>query len=374
MENSPHAIISPEKEVDFLIIGQGVAGTFLARALLERGRRIIVIDDAQRSSASRVAAGLLNPVTGMRLHLTKGTSEFLACAKSLFSRLEREHGQTLFTPIPVRRIYVSVKERELKVLRAAKPDYATLMSADDAPGSVNAALHGNTLDDAHGSFLIHGGGWVDLPRLLDLEHAWLRQHSAITEGAVQLEELRHDGSGGVLWNGWCARYGAVFCNGYKAGITPCWDWIPWRPARGEIVDCESTVADAPWMLNRNGWAVPLGNGHWRSGSTWEWNATRFDDAPSPALAEQLRKRLQGFFKTPVDARLVSQRTGVRPCVLDNQPFCGTHPQLPWLHLFGGFGPKGVFWGPSCSNDMAAWLCEGKPLPARFDLRRAWHGK
>jgi glycine/D-amino acid oxidase-like deaminating enzyme len=373
MEIALHADVPPEKEIDFLVAGQGVAGTFLARALLERGRRVLVVDDAQRGSASRVAAGLLNPVTGMRLRLTEGTGEFLACSKRLFSRLEREHGRAVFTPAAVRRIYVSAKERALKALRANAPEYAALMSADDAPGSVDAALGGAALDDAHGSFLINGGGWVDLPLLLDLEAAWLRGRGALAEGVVRMEELRHDGGAGVLWNGWRARRGAVFCTGYKAGETACWDWIPWRPARGEIVDCETAVEGAPWMLNRGGWAIPLGGGRWRSGSTWEWDSSKFDDAPTPALAEQLLARLQGFFKTPLNASLVRHRAGVRPCVLGGQPFCGTHPQDSRLHLLGGLGPKGAFWGPACAEVMAGWLCEGKPLPARFDLRRAWRG-
>ncbi|MDR2863217.1 MAG: FAD-binding oxidoreductase [Puniceicoccales bacterium] len=353
----------PEKTIDYLLAGQGVAGTFLARALIERGRRVLVVDDDQRASSSRVAAGLLNPITGMRLHLAEGTDVLLAASKKLFARLEREHARPVFTPVPIRRLYDSEKEKALKARRAAEPRYAALMSGDDAPGIRTA---GAALADAHGSFIIHGGGWVDLPLLLDLEAAWLRARAALISGQVHPDDLRPDGRGGVFWGGWHARHGVVFCNGYKAGQLPCWSGLPWQPAKGEIIDCITDAAIAPWILNRAGWAIPLGDGRWRSGSTWEWK--QLDETPTPALGEQLLLRLQGFFATPLNARLISHRAGVRPCVLGNHPLCGTHPELPWLHLFGGLGPKGTFWGPACAEALADWLCEGIPLPPRIDLR------
>jgi glycine/D-amino acid oxidase-like deaminating enzyme len=362
---------APERVLDFLIVGQGLAGSFLARALIERGRTVLVVDDDQRDSSSRVAAGLLNPITGMRLRLTEGTGELLCTSRSFFAKLAREHRREVFTDMPIRRLYASEKEQMLKTRRAIEPEYAALMSADDAPRTVNSAATALALADPLGSFLIGGGGWVDLPLLLDLESAWLRAHGALESGVVRFEELSPDGSGGARWRGFHARRGVVFCNGYKAGLEPCWNWIPWQPARGELIDCETAVETAPWILNRSGWAIPLGGGRWRSGSTWEWDAAKFDEPPLPRHAEDLRIRLQGFFQTPLHSSIVRHRAGVRPCVFGNQPFFGTHPQLGWLHLFGGLGPKGTFWGPSCAAWLADSLCDGAPPPARFDVRRVW---
>ena len=54
-------------QVDFLIVGQGLAGTLLAQALRSRGQSVAVVDDGWRSSASQVAAACANasesPVT-----------------------------------------------------------------------------------------------------------------------------------------------------------------------------------------------------------------------------------------------------------------------------------------------------------------------
>ncbi|MDR0535019.1 MAG: FAD-binding oxidoreductase [Puniceicoccales bacterium] len=373
----PATPATPGRIVDFLIIGQGLAGTFLARALIERGSTVLVIDDMQRDSSSRVAAGLLNPVTGMRLRFAEGTPELLEISKKHFARLAREHGREIFTPIPIRRLYGSAREKKLKARRETEPGYGALLSPDEAPapaGSPNPPDQ-QALADELGSFLIHGGGWVDLPLLLDLEAGWLRGHGALAVGNVKAEDLQtapDAGPAAILWNGILARKGAVFCNGHKAGASPRWEYLPWQPARGEIIDCQTDVMGAPWILNRAGWAIPLGNGIWRSGSSWEWSPAAFELPPRPELASRLLGHLQSFFRAPVNASLVRHHAGVRPCVLGNEPFCGTHPRHPGLHLFGGLGPKGTLWGPACALHLAALLLEGTPLPARFDLRRIPH--
>ena len=53
-----------EQPLDFVIIGQGLAGTTLAWQLKWQGLRGVIVDRDDRTSASRVAAGLMTPATG----------------------------------------------------------------------------------------------------------------------------------------------------------------------------------------------------------------------------------------------------------------------------------------------------------------------
>jgi glycine/D-amino acid oxidase-like deaminating enzyme len=52
---------------DFIIVGQGLAGSAVALQLLERKHRIMVIDNPSANHTSRIAAGLFNPVTGRKM-------------------------------------------------------------------------------------------------------------------------------------------------------------------------------------------------------------------------------------------------------------------------------------------------------------------
>ena len=54
-------------QFDDIILGQGLAGTTLAWRLIDRGRRVLVIDHSAPGTSSRLAAGLLTPITGQRL-------------------------------------------------------------------------------------------------------------------------------------------------------------------------------------------------------------------------------------------------------------------------------------------------------------------
>ena len=55
--------------IDFLIVGHGLAGSVLAHMLLERGQRVVVLEDKSLHSASKVAAGLVNPLIGPKLNI-----------------------------------------------------------------------------------------------------------------------------------------------------------------------------------------------------------------------------------------------------------------------------------------------------------------
>ena len=53
--------------VDFIVVGQGLAGSVLALKLIENGYSIKVIDKPELSSCSKVAAGIWNPVVFKRI-------------------------------------------------------------------------------------------------------------------------------------------------------------------------------------------------------------------------------------------------------------------------------------------------------------------
>ena len=52
--------------IDILIVGQGICGTMLSWFLQKAGKSFLVIDDNNANSPSKVAAGIINPVTGRR--------------------------------------------------------------------------------------------------------------------------------------------------------------------------------------------------------------------------------------------------------------------------------------------------------------------
>jgi choline dehydrogenase-like flavoprotein len=70
---------------DYIIIGQGLCGTFLSWYLLTAGKKVLVIDESKPFTATKVASGVINPVTGRRIVRTWRIEELYPFALEAFT-------------------------------------------------------------------------------------------------------------------------------------------------------------------------------------------------------------------------------------------------------------------------------------------------
>lgn len=341
-------------QVDFLIVGQGLAGSLLAHALRARGRRVAVVDDSWKSAASQVAAGLMTPLTGRRFTLTKDYPELFAFARTKLTELG------VFRPIEVYRMFVDEEQRRRGLKRAqcatCQPFIARITAQQ---GELDAGL-----TDTFGGALMNGA-WVDLPKLLADTQRMLEADGCYFPDSFDPAQVII-GREGVEWKGIRAD-GIVYCDGYKSALRGPFKHLAWQPVKGEALNIVSNAPQKPFMLNREGWALPLGQGRWRTGANWQWDT--LDEVPTEAQKLKFLNRFRGYFNVPVEVEVTAHVAGVRPCTQDSHPFLGTHPELPRVHLFNGLGPRGTVWAPQLAEDMADHLVSGKPLRQDVDLRR-----
>ena len=76
--------------IEFLIIGQGICGTWLSWYLKKENKQFLVIDNNLNDSASRVAAGIINPVTGRRIVTTWMIDELIPFAWEAYNEIGLE--------------------------------------------------------------------------------------------------------------------------------------------------------------------------------------------------------------------------------------------------------------------------------------------
>jgi glycine/D-amino acid oxidase-like deaminating enzyme len=341
-------------QVDFLIVGQGLAGSLLAKELLRRGRSVHVVDDRWKSSSSQVAAGLMTPLTGRRFTLTKDYPALFATAQAKLTELG------VFRPIQVYRMFVDDEQRAKGLKRtectSCQPFIARVTSAR---GELDAGL-----TDAFGGALMNGA-WVDLPKLLAAVRAELLAAGNLTEASFDPADAVAEAEG-VRWR--TLRAGAlIYCDGYKSAQRGPFTYLPWQPAKGEALTLRSDVPDKSFILNREGWALPLGQGVWRTGTNWQWD--QLDETPTEPQKEKLIGRFRGYFGQGVTVEVTAHVAGVRPCTADNHPFLGAHPTLARTYIFNGLGPRGTVWAPAMADEMAAYLCEGRALRPEYNLSR-----
>lgn len=344
---------------DFIVVGQGLAGTLLALELERLGRRVLVVDDGWKTAASLVAAGVLNPVTGMRIVKTLGADDLLPAARRIYADLgARLGGETFFRELPFYRFYASEHEREIKAAREKNPDYAGWISADVPAGT----LCGGRLADSLGGFFVNRAGRLDMPKLLACAREHLRSRGALLEEKFDCADVEISRAE-TRWCGRGVRGGIVFCEGFRVRENPWFRHMKWQPAKGEFVEIElaGTEPFQAQILKSAVVAVPLGGARWLVGTNYDRDA--IDTLPTPATAERLRRAFLAMFSRradPAAARILAHRAGVRPAVQGALPKVGAHENFPKIFLFNGFGSKGATWIPLYAERFAARLAAAHP--------------
>ncbi|WP_431211697.1 hypothetical protein ACQ86N_38755 [Puia sp. P3] len=120
------------QQVNTLIIGQGICGSFLSLELEAAGVSHLVIDEARPFAASGIAAGLINPVTGRRLVTTWMIDELLASAREAYGRLSGVLGRPFLTETSVTDFFPSAQMRLAFLDRLAEDASWLQLPADEA--------------------------------------------------------------------------------------------------------------------------------------------------------------------------------------------------------------------------------------------------
>ncbi|MBT9393548.1 FAD-binding oxidoreductase [Hymenobacter sp. NST-14] len=332
--------------VEYLIVGYGIAGATLAAELRGRGHSVLVLDVARPDSASRVAAGLMNPVAGKRFALAWRADELLTAAGAFYRAQEQRLGQRFLHELPIVKLFSSVQEQNTMLARSADAPWLDFVT--DATGEL-PALPG--VQQELGGLRIRRGGFVLVEELLTaltaegLAAGWLR-HETFDWG-----RLVADSAGGFTYAGRVQTRHVVSCEGAATLQNPYFGWLPLTPNQGEVLTVECPGLPSATVLNKGAYVVPLGGSRLRVGATYRWPP--FAAGTTPEALAELSDRLRTI--TPQPFTVADQRAGVRPAVRDRKPLLGTHPETPGVHVFNGFGSKGVMMAPRLAQVMADWL-------------------
>ena len=349
-----------EPDWDYLVVGQGLAGSLLAWRLRELGRRVLVVDDAHRGSASLAAAGLVNPLAGLRFSLPPAVDAWRAEATALYGRLERHFGRQYFHAVPMLRLFRSPEQIRFWERRAADPRADAYLGKRFGPETAGEPVHA-----PYGGFHQHRTGYLDVPALLGDIRTALQEAGCLRTTALDYRAVRFSPDH-VEWEGLRAARLAC-CDGHRLADNPWFDWLPLATDRGEILTLDPAPGLPRRIVNGAHWLVPLASGGCRVGSTHDHHRT--DSTPTADAREAILAGTRAMLAAAPALRVREHRAGVRPGSADRHPFAGCHPQHPRLAVLNGFGAKGSLTLPWYSARLVAHLEHGAALPVEADIAR-----
>lgn len=327
-----------------LIVGQGIAGTALAWEFERAGFAFEIADAGLGGSATRIAAGVVNPITGQRFVKNWRIDSLLEPARKFYRDVGEELGTDLVRVVRIRRLFSDEEEFARGREKAAKGSWAPYVDA----ASVERE-----------GFWIDGGFQVDPVRLLEASRERWISKGILTERRVAWREEAK------------RRDMVILCTGAEV-YQEFGDALKLERAKGEVL--EVAAAGSPFepgqIRSQEAWVVPRTASLAQVGSTYDREAP--DLSPSAASREMLETHFLRLYPE-IDYRIESQLSGWRMSVSDRRPVVGRVPGMERLGLINGLSSKGMLTAPWIARQWVNHLAEGIAFDEAIAISRCWRG-
>ncbi|UTW67997.1 FAD-binding oxidoreductase [bacterium SCSIO 12643] len=343
--------------VDFLIVGQGLAGTVLSQKLFSKGFKINVIENFVSNSASRIAAGVFNPVTYRKLKMAEFADFLIPEVFEYYVKVEKELGQKFFYPTSFLKLITDFEELNNWQIQSEISTNKPFMSQE-----IVTENFGNKILNPFGAGQVLQSGLVKVGQFLDAWKAELRNNGLIHEEKFCHDDLKQV-EGGYQYGEIFAQ-NIIFCEGVGVVRNPWFNWLPMQQFKGEVIEIYAPELEIDRLLNRGVFVLPLGEGKFKIGATHDWK--HVDENITEEGKKELTDKLDKILN--VDYQIISHHAGLRPATRDRRPFIGAHPEMKNMFVLNGLGSKGVIMIPWLADVFIKGL-KDKEWPKTFNIER-----
>lgn len=349
-------------EQKIVILGGGLAAHFMAARSVQRGHKVTIIDDQQPNSASRVAAGMFNIITGRFGALSWKGPELLDEIHSFFQLPGMRSLQKHIHFTEIYRPFKTIEGYNKWLGRAEDPIFQPIVDFHEAP------LLPHILHNEYGGIMIKPCGWAHTVGLLaEFERVMTTQYGVrYVKTLLDYGQIDMDARKITTANGALSFDHLIFAEGYRMIHNPWLSDIRIIPNKGEILLLHAPTWKLPFALSKKVYLVHIGDDQYVCGSTYQ---NHFEDVfPSEKAKEEILSYLKKAIKLPF--KIIGHWAGVRPTTPNRRPIVGTHPHLPFVHVLGGFGTKGMLLGPYSSRLLDQLIFDGiDEVPKEAQLQR-----
>jgi len=343
------------EKVKYIIVGQGLVGTWMSYHLEQAGISYKVINDPNIKSATSVASGVINPVTGRRIVQTWMIETILPYAINAYQKMEQLLNIEIIKESPVILIHPSQQMCESFDYRLHH-DNVYLYKQNQSKWDMY-------FESPFGMGAINNCYWVDLNTMISKWKNVLIQKQNYEEAHFEMGQVTFLEEG-VLWNNIHAER-IIFCDGINSMNNPYFKALPFAPNKGEALIIKVPGLNKEHIYKNSVTVVPWEDDLFWVGSSYEWEFNHTE--PTPAFKEKMIQGLNQFLKLPYE--IVDHIVGIRPANTQRRPFIGVHPIHKQLAICNGMGTKGCSLAPYFTNELFNLLEKDTPIEPEASLKR-----
>jgi len=346
------------KNLDYIVVGQGIAGSLLAYQLIKADKKVQVLNDESLPTSSAVAGGIFNPITGKNLDKTWLADKIFPFLREFYTSLEKEFHATFYHETNLYRPFANEQQQKHFLRLTDEYDLGNYLKIIQP----NQSDYEQVSNDLGGLYTV-SAGWVNVPKMLKYFRDFFKQNESYQAEKVDFAELIIS-ENNIFYKGFQAKR-IIFCEGFYSTQNSFFSWIPFNPAKGETLLADVEGYKIKEIINQGFWIIPLDGNKCRLGSTYIWD--NLDWQATVSGRELIASKISKILSIPY--QITGQEAGIRPTTKDRRPFMGNHPYHNNLYTFNGFGTKGVSLAPYCAKEMLGFLEKNKVLMSEANIDR-----
>ena len=344
-------------KVDYIIVGSGLAGLAFSQNLIENSKSFILFD-RELEGATDIALGVYNPVVLKRFTPVWKADEQLKKLQKSYNYFQSKFQKKYLNDIITYRIFASIYEQNLWLEKSDNFDLVSFL---------DTCLVSKKYEGIYSPF---GFGSVNRVGRLDIQNfrvdtiTFLKQKKSYLKENFDYGLLQYSNEG-VSYKQYFAKY-VIFCEGFGLKNNPYFNDLPLVGNKGEWIKIYAPKLSMDAMIKSKLFIYPLKEkGYYIVGATFD-----LEDKTS-VITEKARqtliRQLVTFMNVPF--KIVTQKAGIRPTVIDRRPLVGVHQNYSRFFVLNGLGTRGVMIAPYVADKLYRYIEYKTPLPSEIDIKR-----
>lgn len=343
-------------DIDYIIVGLGLAGLAFTRELKKNNKSFIVFEDNSQNS-SKVAGGMYNPIILKRFTPVWDAERQLKIALPFYAELEELLNKQYNYPLDTHRLFTSIEEQNNWFATCDNP----LLSDYMIPKVVTEKING--LDAPFGYGKVTKTGRIYTEELLNDYRNFLESNNEIRYESFDYNAIEFEEES-INYQEIKTNY-IVFCEGFGIKKNPYFNDLPMQEAKGELITIHAPELKIDFVLKSAVFIMPLGDDLFKVGATFNWKDKT--SVPTSEGKKELTDKLEKILKVPF--KVVEHVAGIRPTVKDRRPLVGIHGEYPQLAILNGLGTRGVMIAPTVAKELYNHIENNGELRKEIDISR-----